>query len=90
MHGPEPAPRPCYTHSAILGLGKPISPYEAARVDLPPRQRDGGMAARGARATGDAGDRISFSGSQDTDQRRLSGVRQGLKEVGYIDGQRWL
>ena len=26
-------------------------------------------------------------GSPDTDLRRLSGVRKGLKELGYIDGQ---
>ena len=35
----------------------------------------------------DAGDRIAFPRSPDSDLNRLSAVRQGLKEAGYIEGQ---
>ena len=46
------------------------------------------MAVRYARAAvGDAGDRVSQSRITQSDVVRLTGVRQGLKESGYVEGQ---
>ena len=38
-------------------------------------------------AAGDAGDRVSQSRITQSDVARLTGVRQGLKESGYVEGQ---
>ena len=46
------------------------------------------MAARGARAAaGDAGDRVSQSGSPVRSADRLRAFRNGLKETGFVEGQ---
>ena len=46
------------------------------------------MAARGARAAaGDAGDRVLDPRSPDTTADRLRGFRQGLKDIGFVEGE---
>ena len=49
------------------------------------------MAARGARAAaGDAGDRVSELGSPKSDAPRLTGLRRGLNEIGYVEGRNFV
>ena len=46
------------------------------------------MAARGARAAdGDAGDRVFKHGSPKSDTFRLTGLRRGLNQTGYVEGR---
>ena len=46
------------------------------------------MAARSARAAGDyAGDRVPYPTSPDASADRLRGLRQGLKDSGYVEGE---
>src|SRR5262249_49267166 len=62
-------------------------PHEAARSHHPARRRSR-VAARGARAAGDVGDRVpeQWRAASD-DVRRLTPFRQGLNETGYTEGR---
>ena len=61
----------------------------AARVHHAARRRGGRVAARGARAAaGDAGDRVSqYADVGLTPCTLSSAFRQGLSEIGYVEGQ---
>ena len=59
----------------------------AARVHLANRRR-GGVAAHGARAADDdAGDRVPKPHQLTAYAERLRAFRQGLKEIGYVEGE---
>jgi len=67
---------------------KPRGGHEAAAISRCSWWRGRGLAARGAcAAAGDAGDRFLSPGSLEADTSRMNAVRQGLAEIGYVEGQ---
>jgi putative ABC transport system substrate-binding protein len=61
---------------------------EAARVHHADRWRGGRVAAGGkGAATGDAGDRVPRPEIARRDPDRVRGFRQGLKDLGYVEGE---
>src|SRR5262245_61584508 len=74
---------------AILSVGSTETlGSETARFHRRARRRGGGVAARGARAAaGDAGGGFLSRSSPRSYAPMVAAFRQGLKEVGYVEGQ---